>query len=200
MRTTRLTTLAGFGVLAGATLGLAACNHTPVPPARAIAPPPPPVVQAVPSLVHRDPQTGDEIKVTKGLEGTQIRNTNGRTGSSVVVTGDLGGREQVEMYSDNQRSGQQILVRPGWRGDGVQVSGVDLQSGRYWDVIDPEGQDGPNFIAADPKNGNIYSVTTEPDGSSDKSRQNDFLAPGDVAIRSRIEAARTGLPKKDPRQ
>lgn len=192
----------GAGVLALA-LGASACNTTYVAPTPDLGPPPPPVVAAVPHVVIRDPETQDEIKITKGYGGTEVRNVNRETGSSYVVSGDLRSRDQVEMYSDNTKSGQQVSVRPGR--SGVVVEGVDKKADRYWEVVDPEGRDGPNFVATSPSDtdllgtllgqrGNTYSITTEPDGHGDKSRQNDIVTPGDVDVKSRIDRARSGRP------
>lgn len=190
--------------LSGA-LGLAACtNHTPVRPTPNLSAPPPPTVYAVPSMVHIDPETNDQISVTRGIEGTEVRNRNATSGREYVVTTQVGDpsrdaddprrQDSIEMYSSNKSTGQNLRVSPTSDG-GMVVEGVDKKSGRYWEVIDPEGKDGPNFIAADPANNNIYSVTTEPDGHGDKTRQNDFATPSDYDIRSRIAKARSGLPR-----
>lgn len=204
------TTIVRLGLASLLASGLAACvNTTPVAPMQSMGPPRAPVVASVPDVVIRDGETRDEISITKGLQGgdcgegkrcvrTEIRNFNSDSKSEYVVSGDLRSRDQVEMYSDNARSGQQVSVAPGQLG-GVVVDGVDQKSERYWTVVDPEGRDGPNFIAADPRNNNTYSITTEPDGHGDKSRQNDVATPGDWEVKSRIERARSGLPKKDKR-
>lgn len=229
MRTKTDTVVFRLGLVAVAAAGLAACNTTYVPPTpSSLGPPAPLTVRAVPSVIYNDQVSGDQITVVhgesnRGAPVTQVigQNAGGRgcqpgetceRGSgSYVVTSQLGEGRTTSYYGESRGGGrrggnnQEISVEPVDRaGGGASVVGVDHQSGRHWEVIDPAGRDGPNFIAADPNanngRGNVYSITTEPDGSGDKTRQNDFVGPGDVDLRSRIERARSGLPKKDDRK
>lgn len=225
MRIKTDTALARVGLLAVALGGLAACNTTQVPPTPdSLGPPPPLTVRAVPSVIYNDQVSGDQITVvhgetSRGAPVTQVLGQNAggrncrpgedcpRTSGSYAVTSQLGDGKTTSYYAESQgeRGRQEISVEPvDRRGGGAAVSGVDHASGRHWEVVDPAGRDGPNFIAADPNanngRGNVYSITTEPDGSGDKTRQNDFAGPSDLEMRSRIERARSGLPKKDDRR